>query len=358
MSPSSAFIPFKRRKVEGTRLETTTPLNNALLRPIFHVLKAAVLKHAACTGFGVTSKLDIYQKLLKFKKNLGSRQDFFMVTLDLDKCFDNIDARRLLDMTVSLLTEVNTSPTSTLHRYSITQYVKSKDALSSRTHRIVTDGKLLHFDEVCKVLAQHLRGAILSDGVLTSSISEEGALSVLRRLYFHHVVQMPNSAGGHSKCRQLMGIPQGSVLSPLLCNLYYGSIENDAFLAKESGDWERFRATTLVMRQMDDYLVLSTDKNELSKLPHMRPSTSCISVYSIAYFVGNFVQSLCVLLKTFGGGINLKKSSSNVELALDIDGKRFVLPPNAHETLSWCGLSIDCRSVEVSVIIVHGAYTV
>jgi retron-type reverse transcriptase len=30
---------------------------------------------------------------------------------------------------------------------------------------------------------------------------------------------------------QIRGIPQGSVLSPLLCNLYYGDVENRVLLS-------------------------------------------------------------------------------------------------------------------------------
>lgn len=47
----------------------------------------------------------------------------------------------------------------------------------------------------------------------------------LRQHLFSHIVRM-----NHSQLyTQIKGIPQGSVLSPLLCNLYYGGIESNVF---------------------------------------------------------------------------------------------------------------------------------
>lgn len=63
-------------------------------------------------------------------------------------------------------------------------------------------------------------------------------LKLLRQHLFSHVVRMMSHNSQSSQFfTQIRGIPQGSVLSPLLCNLYYGDAERRVFQVDEVSDY-------------------------------------------------------------------------------------------------------------------------
>lgn len=45
---------------------------------------------------------------------------------------------------------------------------------------------------------------------------------------FHHVINFP-SQWSRQRMQQVQGVPQGSILSPLFCNIYYGAVEHELF---------------------------------------------------------------------------------------------------------------------------------
>ena len=91
------------------------------------------------------------------------------------------------------------------------------------------------------------------------SLNSLELLKQIKHHLFNHVVQLPSQPqvigrsravgsdvrdGGKQNCKaknttssgvytQIKGIPQGSVLSPLLCKLYYDFVENQVFGNKD-----------------------------------------------------------------------------------------------------------------------------
>ena len=56
--------------------------------------------------------------------------------------------------------------------------------------------------------------------------------------------------------RQIIGIPQGSVLSSLLCSFFYGDLE------KTSLQTFRDNENSVLLRLIDDYLYISTEEDK------------------------------------------------------------------------------------------------
>jgi telomerase reverse transcriptase len=267
-------------------------VTNASLYNSFHVLTTAYTKSPETHGFGIRSRDDIYHRLKAYTAQRkgescpSTHTEYYIACLDMEKCFDTIDPIRLYNIIVLLLARFTMNElgieymekdkksieevtsyakySHMIHRYGVTQYVKSKKQLRSKRIRYVTpNNDLLHFEDVSAKLSTFFDSCILTDGVVHPVISNPRLLKLLRSHLFHHTIQVPTSDGSYSLCTQILGIPQGSILSPLLCNIYYGAMETIAF---PTDKLSQLLETTLVMRQMDDYILISTDKLALSNL--------------------------------------------------------------------------------------------
>ena len=68
--------------------------------------------------------------------------------------------------------------------------------------------------------------------------------------------------------------------------------------------------------------------------------------YFIVYVV-KFIQRLHTLLRSCGGTLNLRKSKCSVAVQVDIEGARVELPLLRAEDVTWCGLDINIKTLEV-----------
>jgi telomerase reverse transcriptase len=115
--------------------------------------------------------------------------------------------------------------------------------------------------------------------------------------------------------RQKQGIPQGSIVSSLLCNLFYSTLETGslAFAA---------RPDTFLMRLIDDFLLISTDKPTAIK----------------------FLEVMHAGLPDFG--IEVKREKSLANFTLGLDGGR--VPLMKGNNFPYCGTLIETRTLNIS----------
>lgn len=161
---------------------------------------------------------------------------------------------------------------------------------------------------------------------------------------------------GNKPHLQTGGIPQGSVLSSLLCCLMYGHLEGSRLsslpsthtrrsregvgkdLADSTGqkggkDGKDARDMSLLMRVVDDFLYLS-------------PSSSHAKAFVRTMSSGN---------PDYGAKMNGKKSKVNFPVKICVDGAFVDLPmlggsgTNGDGLIRWCGLVIDSRRLCVSL---------
>lgn len=149
---------------------------------------------------------------------------------------------------------------------------------------------------------------------------------------------------------QSVGIPQGSVLSSLVCSLYYGHLENSVifpFLEKACipapgfSSEERFLDDTtarynhlaackpkyLLFRLIDDLLFISTSKGQASK----------------------FFSRLQRGFRAYNCNMNEQKFGTNFEMNISpgLGSDRLYVVEDGTSFLRWSGLFINCSTLEI-----------
>ena len=319
---------MNHRMQKNPKLQDDNVLTNAMLYNCFYVLRHIYHECTQRHGFNVVNKDVIYEKLKAFKDCHG-QSNYYVVSLDIQKCFDSIDCTQLYKMLEQLLIGYNSSD-FIIHKYNIAQYHSLRNQLHHRSIRYVTQSNLLHFHDVSTQLSRYYQNCILTDGVHYPVLSTASMLKILKQHLFHHKISYAKQA-----YESVKGLPQGSVLSTLLCNIFYGSLENEAY----SKDVHSLQDSTLVMRQVDDYLIVSTSIQAISKLFY------CLDIHEV--HAGTFVQSLLLLLQMHGSNLNILKSKANCDISIDILDQRESLTKALSTIITWCGLDIDSRSLEV-----------
>lgn len=376
-------------------------ISNRMLYNVYHVLKTIYDENLqVMKGFSVFGLDEIYQKLETFKHHLFSPssskvvRDVYMMTLDLQKCYDHIHTPLLYDILHHILTgepfpfelyfpsqrynQLMSTPPATysiekacnsddeeegeegeenenkifpeddsmIHRYTIIHTIHSMKRIITKSLKMVTfHHEILSFDKIGKAIATSYPNSLIQDHVVASKLTVREILRLLKQHLFNHVIKMPmnhcftidhlfqqnpssvaktltsrshrhrkrrrrgkaknqsnemsidnlamegnqknTSSRSSSKGRreqnnrvhthfftQVKGIPQGSVLSPLFCNIYYGFLEKIFFQLSTStlSRKDSFGISTkesLVMRMMDDYLIVSTKLDHLQSIYHV-----------------------------------------------------------------------------------------
>jgi telomerase reverse transcriptase len=346
-------------------------VSNSGLYNCLHVLKHTHQMNPSLSGFGVFGIDEIYKRLLHFRQRVqfDGTQPLYVAVLDLEKCYDNVDTGQLYDLVCTLLDTKGSTENDLfyapdvypkadgndndsdeeedciLHKYHITHRINSMERVITKTVRHVScEGEMFTFDEASGEIAGCYRNSIITDTVQYPRLSKEDILKTIRGHLFNHVVKIPDitsstnnmattkaiSAGNAKKAcdhyTQVKGIPQGSVLSPLLCNLYYGNAERKVFGSKDEIQILGIRDKSLIMRMMDDYIMISLDKDAVT----------------------HFLQRAHQSLKPYGGGVNYLKTRVNFDTAIEIEGARLRLQKIDSTRMPWCGFFVDTVTMEVT----------
>jgi len=148
-----------------------------------------------------------------------ARPKLYFVKVDVQACFDTIDQDRLLDILEKIVGEEG---------YMIQHYnqVFPRDGKMRRSflQKAFPDTEHPHFLNFAAELSASLRHAVFVDRVVYPHEAREYVLQLLREHVTDNIVKI-----GENYYRQTVGIPQGSVLSTLLCSFFYGDLERRKF---------------------------------------------------------------------------------------------------------------------------------
>jgi telomerase reverse transcriptase len=290
---------------------------NALLAPAQSVLSFERVRRPDKLGSALFSVGDIYTRLRGFRSRLAADQDgvppkLYFVKVDVQAAFDTIPQHAILEL-------VKKIPSRST--YNIVKYVEMQQGFNAQHSSNVsrkwaslaknasdpsTFADLLRQRGVAK-----RKNSVFIDGITHKSQSREALLALLSSHIEQNLVKI-----GKKFYRQNYGIPQGSVLSSLLCSYFYADLESTrlSFLQTEN---------CLLLRLIDDFLLITTDKLKAIQ----------------------FAEVMHEGVPAYGVAVNQSKSLANFALLLNgqevpriTDGQGF----------PYCGTLLDCSTLEIS----------
>ncbi|KAK9843117.1 hypothetical protein WJX74_007218 [Apatococcus lobatus] len=233
---SSATLPVPRDV--GERWGNSQPRRvrlafkpiNTILQNLYQVLKYEVARQPEALGSTVFGYNDAYARLKPFLQRWRSsaaahhslsppsEQRPYLLSVDVTRAFDSIDTELMLAVV---------APVLQCHEYLIFRYLEvlpnngKVRVAPRRAARALDAGAGRHsFLTHAHALAETYHGRIYMDQGAHQTLKRSAALQLLSAHMRQNIVRL-----GKDWCRQRQGIPQGSVLSTLLCSLYLGHLE-------------------------------------------------------------------------------------------------------------------------------------
>ncbi len=292
---------------------------NSVMAPVFNVFDFEKRRRPGLVGAALFSVGDMYPKLkssaLKLRDGQMAEKRLYFVKADAKSCFDTIPQRKVVRLMEQIASEAD---------YRIARHAEIKvsdvhggaDGQAKPARKFVATARastdFTSFDKVLEErFARERKNTVFVDGVVQTSQKRRMMLDLLKDHVERNIVKI-----GKKFFRQKAGIPQGSVLSSLLCNYFYAQLEKEylGFLDDEE---------STLLRLIDDFLLITTNEQHAKK----------------------FLQILHNGVPEYGVEVNPAKSLANFEVT--INGFRV---PSLQQgaAFPYCGNAIDTRSLEIT----------
>uniref|UniRef100_A0AAV2K7V5 Telomerase reverse transcriptase n=1 Tax=Knipowitschia caucasica TaxID=637954 RepID=A0AAV2K7V5_KNICA len=319
MPKSEGMRPITR--VIGSDVKTR--LYRGRVRDLLDMLRTCVRSSPSILGSTVWGMTEIHKVMSSLAIQQKEKpQPLFFVKVDVSGAYESLPHDKLVEVVTQTLRPF-LDETFTLRRYSkvwsdpheglkkafVREAVLLEDNMgSSNMKSFVTSlqksGKIHH--------------SILVEQHFSSDLRGKDALEFFTQMLTGCIVQF-----GKKTYRQCRGIPQGSVVSSLLCCLCYGHMENMLFGSQNT---KQSQNKSHLMRFVDDFLLITPDLNEAQA----------------------FLKILLPGVPQYGLAINPQKVVVNfkfTEAVAGIGPEIRVLPPRS--MFPWCGLLLDTHSLDV-----------
>lgn len=294
---------------------------NSIVAPVHKMLDYERQQKPESVGSALFSVGDMYPKLKALRTQLRSRGEvmppLYFAKVDVKSCFDTIPQRGAVRVMEQLASE-------NVYRLARHTQIKVSDARNCG-HGMITPAKptrkflasahppldFRNFDEIVEEsLAPGKKNTVFIDNVLRTAHKKQRLLELLREHVERNIVRI-----GKKFFRQKDGIPQGSVLSSLLCNCFYAKLEADHLSFITNGD-------SLLLRLIDDFLFITARKEEATQ----------------------FLQTMHDGIEEYGVRINPAKSLANFNVSIN----GFSISKTTDLSFPYCGTMINSRTLEIS----------
>ncbi len=274
-------------------------------------------------GCSLFSVGDMYPKLASFKASLRQRglgdTRLYFAKVDVQACFDTIPQSRLLRMIDSLMSiqayntgkHVEISPLGPLQRLT----GKHVDPMPLMKYVPHTDAAT-HVTPFNQLVQNRLAGTKANSIFVNTNLQRYETKDDLMHLLQEHIERNVVKIGKRFY-RQKTGIPQGSVLSSILCNFFYAQLERDVLGFVLDGD-------SLLLRLLDDFLLISIHEEHAKR----------------------FIRVMHKGHPEYGVVIKPSKSMANFDVMTE--ERDAIATSGSDGKFAYCGVCIDTTTLEVS----------
>jgi telomerase reverse transcriptase len=312
------IVNLRRKLVQKQNGKLVLSQNiNSRLMPCFATLNYERSLQPHKLGSALFSIGEAHKRLRDFRGILGSvsMKQLYFVKMDVKSCFDTIPQDQMVLMVQGLLSE---------HRYHVGKHAELK-SIDGRCANSTTDRPLVRFPHSARPtetppglsysmlsrLAEKRSRTVFVDLWDSRTWDSRSVLKLLQEHVQRNVVKIDKRF-----FKQINGIPQGSVLSSLLCNFFYGAFENSSLGFLRPGE-------SLLLRLIDDFLLITTNQD------HAR----------------RFAQVMVDGNAEYGITVNTKKSLANFETKVN---KTKIPRLHGSNIFPYCGMAVDVNTLEIS----------
>ena len=295
---------------------------NSVMAPVFNIFDYEKNKQPALVGSALSSVGDLYTTLKSYaqrrRRDIAMGRRLYFAKADAKSCFDTLPQRKLIRLMEKVASEDEYRiarhaeiSVSSVHTFGNSDTIKAKPARKFvSTARAGTDFPA--FDEMIgEGPARVRKNTIFVDGIVQVSQKKRKMLDLLKDHVEGNIIKI-----GKKFFRQKAGIPQGSVLSSLLCNYFYAQLEEEKFTFLKEDE-------SLLLRLIDDFLLITTNKRHAKQ----------------------FLQIMHDGVEDYGVEVNPAKSLANFESI--INGHQVPLVYHGI-AFPYCGTMINTRTLEIT----------
>ncbi len=297
---------------------------NSILGPVYEMLKYEKILQTDRLGGALFSVGDIYPRLKSFKQMLvqarRSSSRLYFAKVDVQSCFDTIPQRRVVQLMEQMVSEdiyrigrhgEIRPPEGIQHETTVQRPQKPRRRFLSKATSAIDFSTFADKVESGHVVGK--KNAILVDNVVQRQYRQEDLMDLLEEHVERNLVKI-----GKKIYRQKAGIPQGSVLSSLLCNFFYADFEQKRLDFLRAGE-------SLLLRLIDDFLLITLNRQHAEL----------------------FLQIMHDGDEEYGISVQPRKSLANFAMCLGHDGG-VQIPQIEGNQFPYCGNLIDTRTLEMS----------
>lgn len=304
---------------------------NSSLRNVFSMMTYEKDHQPTLLRSSIFSVNELYPRLIQLQTKLKAKglqeAPLYFVKVDVQSCFDTIPQEAVMTLiericqgnqyTVKHHTEVRAAIPLACTKGVQASLSKPAKKFLAPAHASRSSQHGGFADLLEDRYAPGKRHTVFVEGAVQTRVDTESMIDLLDDHIRRNIVRI-----GKKYYRQKNGIPQGSILSTLLCSFFYGDFEAHelSFLRKPAANGRANE--TMLVRLIDDFLVITTERAHAEK----------------------FLKTMLAGNATYGIVVKPEKTLTNFKPSTNLSAIR----TRIGEPFPWCNTLINTRSLAMT----------